>query len=92
MPASDRPLFSIRRVHSEAARLARPVRRIIMPRRFKETYVNEALSGRPTSVYVEIGVRGGASFRAARATRKIGVDPFRSVALDLLRSGEEFIR
>src|SRR4051794_25923417 len=79
-----------RRLRHEIGRRSRPVRRLVTPRQFKETYVNQALAGRTGAVYLEIGVRDGESFRLARAARKIGVDPVRRPALAQLRVGEEF--
>jgi hypothetical protein len=60
------------------------------PQGFKESYINRALStyGEPT--YVEIGVRRGESFRLARATRKIGIDPVAMPEMSHLRHGEEY--
>lgn len=81
---------ALRRMRSEIGRRTRPVRRVTMSRQFKETYVNEALEGREATVYLEIGVRDGESFRLARADRKIGIDPVRRPALVGLLPGEEF--
>ena len=80
----------LRALRARVGRGSRPVRRRVTPRRFKETYVNEALLGRTDPVYLEIGVRDGESFRLARAARKIGIDPVRRPALADLRAGEEF--
>lgn len=77
-------------LRSRLGRTSRPVRRLVTPRQFKETYVNEALRDRTDATYVEIGVRDGESFRIARASRKIGIDPVRRLALTTLRQGEEF--
>jgi Methyltransferase domain len=82
--------LAIRRVRVELGRRSRPIRRVVTPRRFKETYVNEALRRRREPAYLEIGVRDGESFRAARAARKIGIDPDRRPAMRRLRAGEEF--
>lgn len=80
----------LNRFRNEIGRRSRPLRRVITPRQFKETYVNEALEDRRSPVYLEIGVRDGESFRLARAARKIGVDPVRRPALARLLPGEEF--
>lgn len=90
MTDTDRAQSGIRFLRARLGRSSRPVRRIVTPRQFKETYVNEALVGRSGSTYLEIGVRDGESFRLARADRKIGVDPVRRPALATLRAGEEF--
>jgi hypothetical protein len=90
MTDTDRPQSGIRFLRSRLGRSSRPVRRLVRPRQFKETYVNEALLGRPAATYLEIGVRDGESFRLARAGRKIGIDPDRRPALATLRPGEEF--
>jgi hypothetical protein len=73
------------------ARVSRPLRRRLAPNRFKETYVNRALTryDRPTR-YVEIGVRDGDSFRTAQADSKIGIDPERTSSMSVLRPGERF--
>ncbi len=72
------------------ARVSRPARRRITPRRFKEQYINEALSRYEAPTYLEIGVRQGESFRIARAARKIGIDPVRFEEMSALRPDEEF--
>jgi hypothetical protein len=90
MTNEGRLLAGVRLLRTEVARRSRPVRRVVTPRQFKETYVNEALRGRTDPVYLEIGVRDGESFRTVRAARKIGVDPVRRPALRTLRAGEEF--
>lgn len=62
-----------------------------MPLRYKETYVNLALGcHHPPTTYLEIGVRDGRSFRAARATRRLAIDPVRTAAMATLRPGEEY--
>jgi SAM-dependent methyltransferase len=71
-------------------RKSRPLRRLLTPRQFKETYTNEFLADRPNATYVEIGVQTGESFRTIRAARKLGVDPSRHPAMRSLRPGEEF--
>jgi Methyltransferase domain len=75
----------------ELARVSRPLRRRLAPGRFKETYVNQALARyeRPT-LYLEIGVREGESFRLANADAKIGIDPERMPSMDTLDPGEAF--
>lgn len=90
MTKTDSGPRSPRSLRSELGRRSRPVRRLMTPRQFKETYVNEALRQRSDSTYVEIGVRDGESFRLARASRKIGIDPVRRPALASLRQHEEF--
>jgi Methyltransferase domain len=90
MTKTDPGPRSLRSLRSELGRRSRPVRRLVTPRQFKETYVNEALRQRSDSTYVEIGVRDGESFRLARASRKIGIDPVRRPALASLRHQEEF--
>jgi methyltransferase family protein len=75
---------------SELSRLSRPVRRTLAPRQFKETYINEALSGRRDTLYVEIGVRDGECLRQVRADRKIAVDPLRTPNLMTLTPEEVF--
>ena len=72
------------------AEVSRPARRRVTPKRFKEWYINRALDACSNATYIEIGVRRGESFRIARAARKIGVDPVRTVGMDILRDGEEF--
>lgn len=81
---------SLRSLRSQLGRRSRPVRRLVTPRQFKETYINEVLRNRPAPTYVEIGVRDGESFRLAGAHRKVGIDPVRRPALADLRPGEEF--
>ena len=73
------------------ARISRPVRRRLAPNQFKETYTNRALarSAQPT-LYVEIGVREGESFRYVRADAKIGIDPERMPSMNALLPGETF--
>ncbi len=83
----ERLVSPVRRVFGPARRR---VGRRVSPRRFKETYLNDALALGSNSVYVEIGVRDGDSFRYVKADRKIAVDPFRSSKLHRLRPGEEF--
>ena len=75
----------------DPARLSRPTRRRLAPTRFKETYVNRALARRsPPTVYLEIGVREGESFRIVRADTKIGIDPERTEGMSVLGPGERF--
>lgn len=71
--------------------MSRPLRRRLAPGRFKETYVNRALARyeRPT-LYLEIGVREGESFRLANADAKIGIDPERMPSMTTLEPGETF--
>jgi hypothetical protein len=75
----------------ELARASRPLRRRLAPSRFKETYVDRALAhrSRPT-LYLEIGVREGESFRLAKADTKIGIDPERMPSMAVLEPGERF--
>lgn len=75
----------------ELARVSRPLRRRLAPNRFKETYVNRALARRerPT-LYLEIGVREGESFRLAHADAKVGIDPERMAGMATLEAGEQF--
>jgi hypothetical protein len=80
----------IRFLRAQLGRRSRSLRRVVTPHQFKETYVNEALAGRPGATYLEVGVRDGESFRLAHADRRIGVDPARRPALATLRAGEEF--
>jgi hypothetical protein len=75
---------------SRIAALSRPLRRRITPSRFKETYINSALSLHAAPTYLEIGVRDGESFRLVSAPRKIGVDPVPTEAMRTLRPGEEY--
>jgi hypothetical protein len=83
--------FARRIRHAAAVRWHAPMLRRLKPRDYKETYINLVLSQRSSpTTYVEIGVFDGVSFRIARATRKLGVDPRRLPALRRLRSGEEF--
>jgi Methyltransferase domain len=73
------------------AKASRPIRRRLAPNRFKETYVNRALHRRNrATLYVEIGVRDGASFRVVGADRRIGIDPERWPSMETLESGEQF--
>lgn len=72
------------------ARKARPLRRLVTPRQFKETYIREFIGSRRDPVYVEIGVQTGESFREVQASRKIGVDPVRHPNMAVLRDKEEF--
>jgi hypothetical protein len=90
VPSEGSLTAGVRLIRTEVARRSRPVRRVLTPRQFKETYVNEALRDRAESVYLEIGVRDGESFRTVRADRKVGIDPVRRPALARLRPGEEF--
>lgn len=82
--------WSVRQLET-LARVSRPVRRRLTPGRFKETYINRALArfDRPT-LYLEIGVREGESFRLAKADRKIGIDPERTPEFGSLRPGEGY--
>lgn len=75
---------------SRLAALSRPLRRRLTPSRFKETYINRALSRHPTPTYLEIGVRDGESFRLVSAVHKIGVDPVPTEAMKTLRPGEQY--
>lgn len=79
--------------HTVAVRWLEPMRRTLHPSRYKETYVNQALAGRqrPTT-YLEIGVRDGVSLRAARADRKIAIDPCQLPTMSVLRRNEEFFK
>jgi hypothetical protein len=74
------------------AKVSRPLRRRVAPNRFKETYVNRAALHRRNraTLYVEIGVRDGESFRLVRADRRIGIDPERWPSMASLESGEQF--
>lgn len=73
------------------AQASRPLRRRLAPNRFKETYVNRALAGRDrATLYVEIGVRDGESFRLANADTRIGIDPERTLNMAILERGEQF--
>jgi hypothetical protein len=72
------------------ADVTRPARRRISPHRFKETYIDRALSAHDSPTYVEIGVGHGASFRQVKAARKLGIDPARTRPMETLRPGEEF--
>lgn len=90
MTNTDQARSGALHLRARIGRGSRPVRRLLTPRQFKETYVNEALQGRQEPVYLEIGVRDGESFRLARAARKIGIDPVRRPPLGALRTGEEF--
>lgn len=73
------------------AKASRPLRRRLAPAHFKETYVNRALARyEPPTVYLEIGVREGDSFRITPATRKLGIDPEQLPSMAALQSGEEF--
>lgn len=70
---------------------SRPLRRRLTPNRFKETYVNRALRRRNrATLYVEIGVRDGESFRLVHADRRIGIDPERWPSMAALESGDQF--
>ena len=70
---------------------SRPLRRRLTANRFKETYVNRALRRRDrATLYVEIGVRDGESFRLVSADRRIGIDPERWPSMARLESGEQF--
>jgi hypothetical protein len=72
---------------------SRPLRRRLVPGRFKETYVNKALATRPhRTLYLEVGVRDGQSLRYTRADHKVGVDPQPTRAMDVLRRGEQLYR
>jgi Methyltransferase domain len=75
----------------DLARASRPLRRRLAPNRFKETYVNRALARfeRPT-LYFEIGVREGESFRLANADTKVGIDPERLASMEALQPGEQY--
>jgi len=72
------------------ARKTRPLRRVLTPRQFKETYINEFLKHRADATYIEIGVQAGESFREVSAVRKVGVDLLRNPAMSQLAPGEEF--
>jgi hypothetical protein len=58
-------------------RNVRHLRKRVTPRRYKEGFVNLALSRIDSreSLYLEIGVRAGESLMHARAGRRVGVDP-----------------
>jgi Methyltransferase domain len=82
--------WSVRQLET-LAKVSRPLRRRIVPNRFKETYVNRALARRNrATLYVEIGVRDGESFRLARADTRIGIDPERWPTMARLEPGERF--
>lgn len=72
------------------AEISRPARRRLTPHRFKEQYINKALSTYRDPTYLEIGVRQGESFRVVKAERKIGIDPVRTKQMETLKAGEEF--
>ena len=82
--------WSVRQLET-LARISRPIRRRLTPNQFKETYVNRALARRahPT-LYVEIGVREGESFRYVNADTKIGIDPERMPSMKTLLPGETY--
>ncbi len=66
------------------------VLRLVKPDRYKESYIRKALAMHSDPTYLEIGVREGDSFRAARAARKLGVDPVAHPQMKHLQAGEEF--
>ena len=68
----------------------RLMHRRLMPKQFKETYINQCLRQVSNPLYVEIGVRNGDSLRAAHAPRKVGIDPGQYPGMSSLRQGEEF--
>jgi len=68
----------------------RLMHRRLVPKQFKETYINQCLRRVSNPLYVEIGVRNGDSLRAVHAPRKIGIDPGQYPGMSSLRDGEEF--
>jgi len=82
--------WSVRQLET-LARISRPIRRRLAPNQFKETYANRALARcESPTLYVEIGVREGESFRFVRADTKIGIDPERTPSMGALLPGETF--
>jgi hypothetical protein len=82
--------WSVRKLET-LAKASRPLRRRLAPNQFKETYVNRALARRNrATLYVEIGVRDGESFRLARADNRIGIDPDRWPSMATLEPEEQF--
>ncbi len=63
---------------------------MVKPDRYKESYIRRALATCRDPTYLEIGVREGNSFRAARAARKLGIDPVAHAQMKQLGPGEEF--
>lgn len=79
------------RLLEQLARVSKPTRRKLVPGRFKETYVRRALERYPQpTLYLEIGVRNGDSFRFVGADRKIGIDPELTPSMATLRASESF--
>ena len=68
----------------------RRVRRCFCPKEYKEFYIQDALDRLGGSVYLEIGVRLGDSFRFIKALEKIAVDPCRTKPFSSLLKGESF--
>jgi hypothetical protein len=69
----------------------RATHRRCLPYQHKETYTNKALRGRGHgTLYVEVGVSEGVSFRLARADQKIGIDPAWNPKIGAIRKQDRF--
>lgn len=63
---------------------------LIAPHRFKRDYIQAEIDRLNAVLYLEIGVRDGATFRGVRCRRKIAVDPVRTEKMQLTWPGEGF--
>ncbi len=77
------------RVHAIRARLQQ-VAQIVAPHRFKVDYIQAQIDRLNAGLYVEIGVRDGATFRRVKCRRKIAVDPVRTEKMLAIQPGESF--
>ncbi len=63
---------------------------LVAPHRFKPAYIQAQLDRLGAALYLEIGVRDGATFRSVRCRRKVAVDPTRTETMRIIRPGESF--
>ena len=76
-------------VHDIRASLQKNVQ-FVTPHRFKVDYIQAQIDRLNAGLYVEIGVRDGATFRGVRCRRKVAVDPVRTEKMRTILPGESF--
>lgn len=66
------------------------IAQFVAPHRFKTSYIQAQIDRLSAALYVEIGVRDGATFRSVTCCRKIAIDPVRTEKMRTVRPGESF--
>ncbi len=62
----------------------------VAPHRFKLDYIQAQIGRLNADLYLEIGVRDGATFRSVRCRKKVAVDPVRTEKMRNIWPGESF--